>query len=92
MDDFNTLNKKALMDEMSSSLSNLNEFLNNAMELCEEDGKVPYSALIGMSHQIGFLTAVFNQYVIFERGFSEKQEPVGFKAVAERIREKEENK
>lgn len=85
-DDFKSLNKKALIDEFSSSLSNLNDFVNSAIELSEEDGKVPFSALIGMSHQIGFLTAVFNQYIIFERGFPQEGEPIGFKAMAEKVR------
>jgi len=89
MDDFNSLNKKALLDELGSSLSSLNEFVNSAIELSEE-GKVPFPAIIGMSHQIGFLTAVFNQYIIFERGFQEEGEPIGFKALAEKVRNKKE--
>lgn len=84
-DDFKSLNKKALIDEFGTSLSNLNEFVNSAIELSEEEGKVPFSAIIGMSHQIGFLTAVFNQFIILERGIPQEGEPIGFKAMAEKV-------
>ena len=83
-EDFKILNKKALLEEFGTSLNNLNEFVNAAIEQSETDGKVPFSALIGMSHQIGFITAVYNQYMIFEIGLPGKeQETIGFKALAE---------
>jgi len=74
------MNKSALLDEIGNALSNANDFINGAIENTE-DGKPEnlLSPMIGIAHQIGFITAVFNQYIVFERGIStEGDKKIGF--------------
>lgn len=81
-DDDITKFKGALLDEMGTSLSNINEFINSAIE--ETEGGKPenlLSAIIGISHQIGYITAAFNQFIVFERGLVEGEKRIGFSAL-----------
>ena len=73
------MNKSALLDEIGNSLSTINEFVNEAIE--QTEGGKPdalLSSMIGMAHQVGYITAVFNQYLVFERGVQEDNKKIGF--------------
>jgi hypothetical protein len=72
-------NKSALIDELGNSLSTANDFINDAIEHTE-GGKPEdlLSSMIGLAHQIGYMTAVFNQFIIFERGMPEPGKKIGF--------------
>ena len=75
-------NKSALIDEMGNSLATANEFINDAIE--QTEGGKPealLSSMIGMAHQIGYLSAVFNQYVVFERGMPAGEQKIGFRSM-----------
>jgi ABC-type polar amino acid transport system ATPase subunit len=75
-------NKNALLDEMGSALSVMNEFVNDSIEKCEDGNSANLlSSVIGMAHQIGFITAVFNKYIVFERGLMEDETKIGFGAL-----------
>jgi len=89
-EDFTTLNKKTLLDEIGSSLVNLNEFVNDAIETSEKNNSVPVSSMLGLVHQIGYITAIYNQYSILENGLPSEKEPIGFKAMVEKIKNKKE--
>lgn len=94
-EDINDINKQALIDEMAVSINNLNEFINDALETkISPDGNIifPFSSLVGVSHQVGYLTAVFNQFVVFERGPVTKEEKkVGFRLMESLSRKREED-
>jgi hypothetical protein len=81
-------NKDALLDEMGSSLANANEFINSAIEETQ-DGKPEnlLSSVLGLAHQIGYITAVFNQYIVFERGLPEGERKIGFVSMLQHSKE-----
>jgi hypothetical protein len=87
-EEISTLNKKALIDEMANSINNMNEFINEAIESLAEE-KSATSSLVGIAHQIGYLSASFNQFLIFERGLPDTvEQAIGFRAVAQAIADK----
>lgn len=72
-------NKAALIDELGSALAVMNELVNDAIEKTGDGNPANLlSSMLGMAHQVGFVTAVFNQYVIFERGLVEGEKKIGF--------------
>lgn len=81
-------NKKAIIEEMQNSLKSINGFLEEVIQneiSPEADALVMRTYMMAISHQVGYLTAVFNQYVTLMNGKVEKKDnkPIGFQAIGE---------
>lgn len=86
-EDFIEKNKDAILQEMSQSLSSLNSYMNDVLNSeiqPETDGLYMRTISMAMSHQIGYLTALFNQYYVLNSGEIPKQKPIGFGALTDK--------
>jgi hypothetical protein len=85
-DDFITRNKQALMEEMVDALNNLNTLVSQAAqagptEQAEHELSMMKNYLIAIGQNLGSLSTLFNQYLVFETGELPKARPLGFQAM-----------
>lgn len=89
-DDFINQNKQALLQEIGKNLNSISDIVFSivgqpADENAQIDSTLARNALIGIAHHLGFITAVFNQYWIFETGkIPEEKHPMGFSTMTEK--------
>ena len=85
-------NKQVLLEEIGCNLSNISEFINQAigMQPCKKaeiDAAMLRNVLIGISNSLGFAIASLNQYYIFESGeIPEGERPMGFSGLNEELK------
>lgn len=80
-EEFINKNKEAILEEISQSLTSLNSYINEILTSDinpETDGLYMRTMTMAISHQLGYLTAIFNQYFVLEAGYIPKQKPIGF--------------
>lgn len=93
-DDFVEKNKEALVEEMQVSIHQFNSLVQAIVSTGGAERLSISSLIPGITHQIGFLSAVFNQYVILLRGNIGKitKKSIGFNNMLDEMEEKEEKK
>ena len=77
-EDFASLNKVAVVEEMGITLQSINNFIEELIASQDEISRS--NVMVGISHQIGYLSALYNQYKVLETGElpSKKQTRIGF--------------
>jgi len=74
-------NKEVLIQEMATTITNLNSIIAEAVDgpiSPDMDGSAMRTYFIAMGVQIGSLTSLFNQYYVMTQGIVNKEKPTGF--------------
>jgi len=76
-------NKEMLIQEMASTINMINSDINNIIEIPEESGKTTEKIIHGLALNVGYLTAIFNQYYVLLTGKISEQKQIGFRSLDE---------
>jgi nanoRNase/pAp phosphatase (c-di-AMP/oligoRNAs hydrolase) len=82
-DEFINKNKNMLIQEMASTINMINLDINNIIEIPEESVKATEKIIHGLALNVGYLTAIFNQYYVLLTGKISEQKQIGFKSLEE---------
>lgn len=83
-EEFLNQNKEAIIEEMGQSIQTMSGYLNEVLTAetsPESDQVFLRTMMIAMGHQLGYLTALYNQYYVIAKGEIPKQKPIGFGAL-----------
>lgn len=86
-EEFLNQNKEAIIEEMGQSIQTMSGYLNEILTSDappEADSTFLRTIMIAMGHQLGYLTALYNQYYVITNGEVPKSKPIGFGALTEK--------
>ena len=86
-EEFIQQNREAIVEEMGQSIQTMSGYLNEVLtsEISPEvDSTFMRTIMIAMGHQLGYLTALYNQYYVITKGEIPKQKPIGFGALTDK--------
>ena len=76
-------NKEMLLQEMSTAINGLNTDINSIINVNDESGMITEKIIHGVALNVGYLTALFNQYYVLLTGETNETKPMGFRSFNE---------